>query len=73
MVTALDERTVVVLITCSTACHIEQAATPATADTSDWLLPANESRFFSVTGGVNDSIAVIANSTEGTAYIVEMR
>ena len=73
MVAPLDERAVVVLVVCSVACHIEQAATPATASTADFLLPANEILRLSVTGGVNDSIAVIANTTEGTAYIVEMR
>lgn len=72
MISALGINTNVVMLICSVACHIAQTATPATATVSSMLFPANERVYLRVNGQF-DSIAVIADSTAGTLYVVEMK
>lgn len=62
----------VIDIVCTTACHVSQGSSPATATATSFLLPANIIRRLKVNGIATDSIAVIADTTAGTFFVVEM-
>lgn len=69
---AFDERTRVVLLVCSVACHVVQGISgQKAATTNDFLLPANSPLRLRIQQG--DGIAVIRSSSDGTAYVVEMQ
>lgn len=69
LINALPANAKAVQIVCSVACHIAQASTPASATATSWLLPANTVQRLRV-GGTQDSISILANGSNGNAYIV---
>lgn len=69
LINALPATARAVQIVCSVACHISQSSTPASATATSWLLPANVVQRLRV-GGTQDSISILANGSNGNAYIV---
>tara|TARA_Y100000310_G_scaffold343439_1_gene451071 strand:+ start:1858 stop:2238 length:381 start_codon:yes stop_codon:yes gene_type:complete len=60
-----------VMVVCTTACHLAQSTSPATATTANFILPANTPLILKVVKG--DSIRAVQFSSGGTLSVVILK